>query len=232
MININSLLGFVDQQQDFSFKFLPKSASTSVLQSLYYLAYGEVFNRNDHGYGVHRWGRLNSAPMVSVGTRLVVIRDPVKRLLSAYSNRVLYHRQLSQANILKARPKLMDPIHVFDPDISCFLDNLSLYMQVHAINHHCKPLSLHLQGVSLEFFTHVIKIEESPILEQLLSQIYQHDVQLPRAQTGGKKIPLRVLSYEQLSKIVSFYEEDYELLHGYYSKEMIFDDWEEDRKGL
>ena len=222
-------VGYVNSDVDFGFKFLPKSASTTVLHALYFLNHDRVFNSKDRGFGVHKWGRLNSGNLSDVSNRLIIIRDPVKRFLSGYSSRVGYHRELSAGKI-KNR-SVRNRIKVFDPTLRQFINEFKLYMEVPVINHHFQPISDHLAGTPLSFFSHVVKIENLDIAHSLLQQAFGKDFDFAREQRS-KKIPLGTLTYQQLCKITDFYSADYQLLQGYYSKQDIFDEWEEDRLKL
>ena len=229
-IELSGSIGYVNQEVDFGFKFLPKSASTSVLKALYYLNHGHIFHAKDHGFGVHKWGRINSGKLSTVNTRVIVIRDPVRRFLSGYSNRVNFHQGLSKKAIEKNSPNALPKIEVFNPTLSEFINNLSLYMQVKTINHHCRPISDHLTGVPLSFYNHVVKIEEAASIKNILIQIFGKDFKFTREQATAEKIPIGALTYQQLSKITEFYTSDYTLLEGYYSKQNVFDEWENTRE--
>jgi hypothetical protein len=229
-IELSGSIGYVNQEFDFGFKFLPKSASTSVLKALYYLNHDQIFCAKDHGFGVHRWGRINSGKLSTVNNRVIVIRDPVRRFLSGYSNRVNFHQSLSKKAMEKNRPNALPKIEVFNPTLSEFINSFSLYMQVKTIDHHFRPISGHLTGVPLSFYNHVVKIEEAAGIKDILIQIFGKDFEFTREQATGEKIPIGALTYQQLSKITEFYTSDYRLLEGYYSKQDVFDEWENTRE--
>lgn len=221
------LIGYVNRDVDFGFKFLPKSASTTVLRALYFLNHDRVFHFEDNGFGVHRWGRLKSGNLSDVSNRLIIIRDPVKRFLSGYSNRVSSHKELRKENIRNR--SVRKRIKVFDPTLHQFINDFNVYMEVPVISHHFRPISDHLAGVSLSFYSHVVKIEDMDSIHNLLQQAFGKECDFPREQSS-KKIPLGILTYQQLCKITDFYSADYKLLEGYYSKQDIFDEWEKSRE--
>ncbi len=220
---LSGSIGYVNQEFDFGFKFLPKSASTSVLGALFFINHDRVFKFKHHGYGVHKWGRVNSGNLSTVNNRLIVIRDPVKRFLSGYSNRVRFHGALSKENVGAISGC---GIKIFNPTLSEFINDFSVYMEVTTIGHHFRPIADHLAGVPLTFFSHVVKIEDADSIRDLLLKTFAKEFVFTREQTGGKKISIGSLTYEELTKITDFYSADYRLLQGYYSKKDIFTEWE------
>ncbi|MFN4098218.1 MAG: sulfotransferase family 2 domain-containing protein, partial [Pararhodobacter sp.] len=90
-----------------------------------------------------------------------VVRDPVQRLLSCYSNRVVHHRELSRD---KARRPLREADLPFSPDLSTFVANLAGYMAaVPSIHHHARPMVDYL-GHDPSYFDRVYTMAELPEL--------------------------------------------------------------------
>jgi len=225
-VALTGKVGYVDKERDFGYKFLPKNASTSVLKALYQATHGRAHDVQAQRYKIHAWGRRNTGELESVNNRLIVIRDPVKRLMSAYSNRVRYHRALSEERIRLKHPQALKNISRFDPTLSEFINDLVGYMRVNEIRHHCEPISKSLDGVPLDFYNHIVKLEDIAELNDFFTNLYGKQVELGRWQTGGKKIPLGVLRRDEIEKIIEFYAADYELLRDYYSPDAIFSEWE------
>src|SRR5204863_9345498 len=74
--------------------------------------------------------------------RFTVVRDPIERLLSAYSNRVLQHDELSEARL---RYGQADANLTPRPGIGVFIDNLEQYRAAdESIRHHTEPLTYFL----------------------------------------------------------------------------------------
>ncbi|MCP4011091.1 MAG: sulfotransferase family protein, partial [Proteobacteria bacterium] len=93
----SGLLGYYD---------LPKCASTSIKSALHVAEFGFPFeNRkrsvaNSGPKDIHRfWATNHRSELSSAQQRIIVVRDPVERFLSAYANRVTAHRALSRGKI-------------------------------------------------------------------------------------------------------------------------------------
>ena len=52
-----------------------------------------------------------------------------------------------------------------------------------------------------------------------------------RSQVGGRKIPLRNLSMQQMKFLAELYKEDYELLGDFYPIDKIWDEWRGEQNG-
>jgi len=210
----NGLVGYRD---------IPKSACTSIKLELYHLMAGNEFNAADHG-GKHIHQYMNSSFNTEIDDcdfRFIVVRDPIKRFLSGYSNRVLHHRELSREYISTNHKALLDEIPVFDPSLSEFIEHLDIYLKVSPIHHHIKQITSFLGNEDLECFSHVYKIENSDQLASDLSKTIEKPVTFGREQTGGKKINVHELTKQQANYLLEFYDADYKLLEGLYSKSDI-----------
>lgn len=136
----------------------------------------------------------------SLGTRrFCVVRDPVKRFLSAYGNRVVFHNDLNVD-----RP----------PPLDEFVERLDEYRQVPSIKRHFAPMHRFL-GIWPGFYDRIFDISE---LAQLTEYCAQHGAPLtiPHAQTGGPKIPGSELTAAIRNKVMSFYRRDYRIYGKYF----------------
>jgi hypothetical protein len=148
--------------------------------------------------------------------RFALTRDPVLRFISMYSNRVLYHRELSD------RPPVAKRIRraklPFDPDINLLVDNLEAYCAASpSIRHHSRPM-MDFLGPSLSVFDHMVDISELPGLliklrthwiDNDLAELAERCPPLARLQAGGPKLKLDVLSPASFEKLMVFYSDDY-----------------------
>lgn len=80
---------------------VPKAASTSIKHAFHVVLHGKPFERGDFGARhIHELYKVKIPVMREDIEALqgywtfTVLRDPVKRVLSAYSNRVLHHRDM------------------------------------------------------------------------------------------------------------------------------------------
>ncbi|SLN46060.1 Sulfotransferase family protein [Roseovarius litorisediminis] len=139
--------------------------------------------------------------------RVSVVRDPVKRFLSAYSNRVVALKELSMEI---AGEKLRELDLAPDPDLDTFIDKFEGYVQAHdSIFHHTRPMADFI-GDDEKYFTRIYKIEE---LDEFMQDMNDHmgtNLELGRMQTGGPKIGIESLKPQQLAKLKKLNEKDYE----------------------
>ena len=212
---------------------IPKTACTSIKQALYLVDQGTNYsNEKDGRGGIHRYFNKNTREEQCdrFEFSFVVVRDPIKRFLSAYSNRVTHHKELSHRYITRKFPKFADQLPYFDPGLGQFIDNFSQYFKIRPIKHHTQPVSHSLTKTNLQQFSKIYCMENLPSLEYDLSAIHGHDLKLERLQTGGRKIPLRDLSQQQMEFLLDYYQEDYELLSDSYTVEKIWEEWAGDSK--
>lgn len=225
--------GIIFPVKDIGYLSIPKTACTAIKRELYRLEKGEEFSREKVGTHIHNFlGKKMTGGLSNSSFNFIVIRDPVKRFLSAYANRVVHHKELSKKYIEKNHPELIDHIEIYNPSLSFFINNLDLYFKVDTIRHHFKPLADFLSGESLSFFSCVYKLEQVDKLESDLSKYTGQDVKFGREQTGGPKLKVIDLSRNQLATLLEFYSQDYEILRGLYSKQEILDIYEEEKKAL
>lgn len=145
-------------------------------------------------------------------TRLAVVRDPVRRLLSCYSNRVLHHKELSQKNAGTALAAADLPC---DPDLSTFVRRLPDYCAAIAtIRHHASPMVDYL-GRDPKFYTHLYRIEATNDLQAEVQRLTGSTAELKRLQTGGPKISTDKLTPQEVTLLKNFYAEDYALYGSY-----------------
>lgn len=149
--------------------------------------------------------------------RFAITRDPVRRFISMYSNRVLFHYELSQKHLGKdvfAATGLVP-----DPEINVLVDRYEAYSKVQpSIHHHARPM-IEFLGPDLGVFDRIYDISE---IQACLAAIRAHLQargqgalleQLPplgHSQTGGPKLGLEVLNPYSFEKLLEFYRPDYE----------------------
>ncbi|MFT5451882.1 MAG: hypothetical protein ACI9N9_001368 [Enterobacterales bacterium] len=229
-VDSSDLKGYVNYDYGFTLKFLPKCGSTSVLRMLYELENGVPFDREFDGR-IHRWAKTKKlAPMSNVKRRIIIIRDPVKRFLSAYSNRVIDKKQLSKMYVEEKAPLVFPEIRHFNPTITQFIDEFEVYNKVSIIRHHTAPICDFIKPWSLDYFTDVIPMERISMIEDVMSDIFNCKAVLGRAHVSEKKIRLSDLSEQCLNKILDFYSEDYECLADYYTKDALIHEWKAGNK--
>jgi hypothetical protein len=207
---------------------IPKVASTSIKAAIYKLEEGKRFCAEEVGVSVHRCldrKGYRKKKLCSPGTRFIVVRDPVKRFLSAYENRVIHHRQLSESFIRESFPGQYRNIPNFTPSLSQFINQFETYYKIRPIFHHCRPVVDFLEEPDFRDFIRVYKMEELNQLARDLSTWTGQAVSFERRQALGRRFSLKDLSREQLEKLIDFYKMDYELMEGLYSIEDVWMTW-------
>ncbi|GAA5124105.1 sulfotransferase family 2 domain-containing protein [Luteolibacter yonseiensis] len=208
---------------------LPKVANTSLKHAMFMLENGVRFSSAATGVPhIHHYYRHNSVEIDKAAFRFVVIRDPIKRFLSAYSNRVIHHRELSEEKVRlladkKKRLKIKPGDFELDPDLSTFIRHLEKYQKIPSILIHTRPQSSLV--TDLGFFSKVYRIESMDELGDDLSEITNHAVPIRHSQSGGPKIDVSSLAASELEKLRRYYQEDYRLLSRFYSFDDIREKW-------
>lgn len=155
--------GYVSKNGKMGYRDFPKVACTTIKLALYEMEEEEEFSSHEHGFHIHQYvTRRKTSTMDQCERRFVVLRDPVKRFLSAYGNRVTFYEELSKEKVPKGLHHLMPH---FNPTLDQFIENLDAYLNQKAIYHHTRPISDFMEGESLSYFSDIYKFEELANLE-------------------------------------------------------------------
>jgi len=145
--------------------------------------------------------------------RFTVVRDPLRRLLSAYANKVLDNPGVASADFaaLGLRSDLPRA-----PDIETFVAYLDEYRLISNIRHHTNPQRYFL-GDDLGHYHRVFRAEDLGELERFLSERAGAPIKLARLKADGTKIDPATLSPAARRKVAQHYAADYALLERYYA---------------
>lgn len=195
---------------------VPKNACTSLKTMFFEIENGfpfQPFKASGRHYWIHDlypsvpFGKLRHKAIAD-HHRIAVLRDPVKRLLSCYANRVVHHRELSQE---KAGAQLAEAGLPVDPDLETFVAHLGAYRQaVGSIDHHAAPMVTYL-GDDPGWYARLYRIEETETLAADLRAMTGTDAALERLQRGGPKIAVDTLSAVALKTLKQVYAPDYDV---------------------
>lgn len=200
---------FLSSDSQIAYYHAPKNGSRTMLGYLALTKDKDLFETNpeyfepvfDEVYEglrsrVQRYGRHHYSPsLVPVAEspiRVVVKRDPVKRFVSGYTNRVLHHNKLGGMK----------------PDITEFINRFEyFYTRYSDIETHFMP-QVNFFGLDKSIFTHIFDTSEMSKVRELFEDTYQRKFPDFRLQQGGNdKKP--DLTKEQEEWIRHKYEMDY-----------------------
>ena len=145
-------------------------------------------------------------------TKICLIRDPIQRLVSAYTNRVKHHKELSEKiiNSYDLNPDFANPT------FGKFLENYFVYRKVESIKHHTDPLYKFI-GANPSFYDKIFNINKINEFSDYLNEKFNIEYTIPKLQLGGggsKSINIeefknnRPSIYKKLEKITA---KDYQI---------------------
>lgn len=193
--------------------FSPKAAGTSVRAFLFELENGFPLRsfqfqgiRQDlttlaNRLLVNNRFRLVDHAAIADYERIALVRDPVRRVLSAYSNRVVHYGELSQQ---AAGPALEAAGLAPDPDFDLFMANITGYMRCSmSIARHLSHQDAFL-GKSKDYFTRIFRVEDMASFEAWMNERFGTTSSVPRLQEGGPKLDFWSLSAETRRRVIDF----------------------------
>ena len=197
---------------------IPKVACTSMKEAFFHLAMGQAFTvergggeRNVHNFFHHRMQDISQAQR-----KLLLLRDPIRRFLSGYGNRVIHYKELSRRYVSGLR--LERPLDLatfpFDPTLEQFVEHFDLYRRIPTISHHFRPVSEFVAPLSA--YDHVYPLEDLDRLQADLREWTGQPFSLPHAQQGGPKLRIADVPKHTLHHLIDLYAQDYELLSPFY----------------
>jgi len=204
-------------QHKLAYLTIPKNACTSISNSIYELEFNHPFDSSGDKY-IHQFYRPKGVQLSLDGLddyyKFAVIRDPIKRFLSAYRNRVIFRGDLESAiGLNKELP--------ISPSLNVFVVHLPTYLAAsQQLELHMMPQRVYLNG-KLDAFDGIFPLENISELAAKLSLMTKCEVKFGRYQTGGPAVSLSDLSADSFERLLDYYDQDYELLQGYYTRSAI-----------
>jgi len=204
---------------------IPKIASSSIRLMMYEVTFGEPFDplkTNLKSIYYVEWPNNNKFVYGARGEisdyfQTTVIRDPFKRLVSAYN--FLFPKNITNP-AMKAkfaeRYSGLNPV----PEFEEFLENFEAYKETAGtVEFHVRPYKNSL-GSELDQFNQVFKLEEMAGFSEMLRQKTGLSLDVPHAVKSGNTSPIKFqdLSEKGRKKAAEICEDDYQLCKGYYEK--------------
>lgn len=193
---------------------IPKVACSSIKTMFYEIENGFAFKpfktsgRSWYIHDVYPRRLRQDFPTQKIADyrRLALVRDPIKRFLSAYGNRVVHHKEASQEAVdkLGGFSKLTP-----NPDLGEFVDRMERYMKISSLAWHCKPMTEFI-GTDASYFHGLYSIQQMDGFLEDVSGVIGKQAQAPRLQTGGPKLSPSDLTAKQTAKLEKFYRADYQ----------------------
>lgn len=158
----------------------------------------------------HRWEEYEG------WWRFTVLRDPLKRLLSVYTDRVVARKELHNSPKLRKQTVLS-----VDPDPDFFFQNLADYSRKSSvIKHHALPVKLFI-GPKPLLYDRIFTINQLGDLETVLSERVGQTVKIPRFNSSGRKINIDDLQPQTREIIAETLAPDYDHLSDYFENPFI-----------
>ena len=195
----------------------PKNACTTVAHMLIQAdGNGYVNDKHKDFYNVHYLSKPNNNyeywTYCDAEIRLAIKRDPVKRFVSGYQNRILYHNDLNKDTYFdKELEKDFKAWPTYnrseDKTINEFIQNFDKYWENPWVQGHFKSQTTFLG--KQDYYTHIFDISELDKVRELLSEVSGKEIILPCLQTGGDDIEFPITD-ENIKWIKEKYAIDYE----------------------
>jgi hypothetical protein len=195
---------------------VPKCACTSLKTFFFELENGfrlPSFRVNGHYKHIHNF--MPTRPFGEIAefdrtehSKFAVTRNPIERLLSCYSNRVVFHQELSEGLL---STEACQSGCIPNPSLSVFIDRFEFYQRFsRSISHHSTPMVAFL-GRNPLYFSQIFPISEIDKFASTINSLLGCKIDLIHEQTGGPKIPRSVLSKSEIEKIENIYADDFEV---------------------
>ena len=215
----------INHEHKITYFGLPKVASTSIKLMFYEIEHGTealaelTRNRKNIHFRYPTTVAASKAARARYPDywKVALVRDPVKRALSTYSNRVLQHRDLVKGRLPRVRATMLGLPLTPTPDQ--FFGKLRRYcLQSGSVRHHLAPQSVFL-GRDLELYDAIYKLEDLAEFIDEISRRTGRELVLPHSQKAQSKLTLDMISASSMAALRRFYAKDYKVLADHYALE-------------
>ena len=196
--SIKAALAAIDPTQDLSD---PTAFGQKQVHSIY----------KTQRFRMHRWDQVQDY------FRFTVVRDPLKRLLAVYTNRVVGLRELHKSRKINRGQVNLTP----DPDPDYFFQNLSAYIAVSSsVKHHALPTSI-FTGADLARYDRVYRTSDISKLQDDLSEHIDAHVTVPHFNSSDSPLMLDDLKPKTHRVLAARLEHEYRHLDGFFTNPFI-----------
>ena len=203
---------------------VPKTASTSMKRAFYKLEYGEDYAKHpqygkkagihSNFFGAREFYNLDHERYRSY-TRIAVIREPARRIISAYNHRVVQLKELGpeRIDLNLAKALGVEP----DPTRKQFLCNLEKYRILSkSIRHHTDPFTRFL-GHDLDYFTDVVRIGKLDDLATQISGLTGQEFDIGHFHKNARSEEHLGMGRKASKSLLNYCAGDYALMKRYFS---------------
>ncbi len=147
--------------------------------------------------------------------KIAIVRDPVRRFLSAFGDRVVAKKDMDKGFWDRA---LLAPFGLSArPDIDTFCRHYRAYYLLNdKIRRHFRPQWPYL-GRDLSYFDKIYRLESLGELTSDISELAGRKIVLPKLHTTGPKYRYDALDPEIQQLVLGFTAADYAFLKGFYT---------------
>lgn len=204
---------------------IPKNCSSSIKTYLYEMLYDKKWKsyKKDNGRKIHihtHWSFQNKKNpdredvfVKSDTTKsFLVLREPIKRYISAFANRVVKHGALGSSEKIT--------LNEFSNDFETYIKDVT------EMRHHMTPQTNWINN-DLSEFDWVFTTNEIQKMHKIISKYTKTNIDFPRLQTGGPKLNLTDLSKENFYRLIDYYYEDYKTFKDYFTIDSIIHEYRE-----
>jgi len=224
------------EELEIGYLHIPKTASSSIKSGLITLIKGEPHNIKNY-QNIHRFFRKRKllGTIDDLSFKFIVIRDPVKRFLSALNNRVYDEKELSEEYLEKKHPRIFEAFGFlnipFNPNLDQFLQYFKTYQRIPTIyRHFIKVKQLVRPYKDLSLFDRVYTLKTIKELETDLKDILDLNYHLPKENKArSNKYKLIDLKEYQLEQIIDWYQEDYQIMEKWFTPDEIRKEYREQK---
>ena len=199
------------------YTLIPKIACTSIKNLIFECERGTPYvEKKKFVSGIHgfyqTWREITTNYVYSDNwLKVLIVREPLQRLVSCYKNRVLFHKDL-----LKSADRLSKVGLPVNPSWEVFIDNFERYRSLsQSINHHSAPI-VDFAGDNPNFYDLILNISELDKLLSVVSDRSHCHIEMPHKQIGGSEIDIGKISEKAKEKIHRFYAKDYDIYSKYF----------------